>query len=56
MRGISLRQRPVQREPDEFGDVYRRDATPLRLGLADTFAADDLLPGFSCKLADFFPD
>jgi len=24
--------------------------------LADTFAADDLLPGFSCKLADFFPD
>jgi len=42
-------------EPDEFAEVHRPGQPPVRLGPADTFSADDVLPGFSCQVQDFFP-
>lgn len=43
-------------EPDEFAEVYRPDQAPGRLQPKDTFSAEDVLPGFSCHIADFFPE
>ena len=42
-------------EPDEFAEVHRPGAEPVRLGPGDRFSAEDVLPGFACAVADFFP-
>lgn len=42
-------------EPDKFGEVHRPGQEPIRLELNDTFSAEDVLPGFECKVSDFFP-
>jgi Uma2 family endonuclease len=41
-------------EPDAFVELYRAGAPPLRLTLKDAFSVPEL-PGFGCKVADFFP-
>jgi Uma2 family endonuclease len=35
--------------------VIRRDGSPPVLGEADTLTGGDVLPGFSCRVADFLP-
>ncbi|HEY8691276.1 MAG TPA: Uma2 family endonuclease [Chloroflexota bacterium] len=42
-------------EPDKFAEVHRPGQEPVRLELNDTFSAEDVLPGFECKVAGFFP-
>ena len=42
-------------EMDEFLEVLRRDGSRSRLGLDDTVEVDDVLPGFRCRVRDFFP-
>jgi Uma2 family endonuclease len=42
-------------EADEFAEVLRPGQEPDRLGLEDEFRAEDVLPGFSCRVRDFFP-
>ena len=41
--------------PDQFAEVYRAGQQPLRLAPDDVFAAEDVLPGFSAYVRDFFP-
>jgi Uma2 family endonuclease len=36
--------------------IYRSDHEPLVLGATDTLADEDILPGFHCKVEDFFAD
>lgn len=43
-------------EPDEFAETYRPGQPAVRLKPEDTFTAEDVLPDFSCRVADFFPD
>src|SRR5579883_212813 len=43
-------------EPDEYAEVHRPEQRAVRLGPEDTVSAEDVLPGFSCRVADFFPD
>lgn len=43
-------------EPDQFGEVHRPGQQPLRLSLDDVFDGADVLPGFTCRIADFFPE
>jgi Uma2 family endonuclease len=42
-------------EADEFAEAWRAGQEPLRLELADEFRAEDVLPGFVCRVRDFFP-
>jgi Uma2 family endonuclease len=41
--------------PDRFAEVHRPEHEPVRLGPDDLFVADDVLPGFSAYVRDFFP-
>ncbi|HLG74417.1 MAG TPA: Uma2 family endonuclease [Chloroflexota bacterium] len=43
-------------EADQFIEVLRPGEQPERLTLADVFDGADVLPGFSCRVADFFPE
>ena len=43
-------------EMDEFLEVLRPNVERRRLGLDDTIEADDVLPGFRCKVREFFPE
>ncbi len=43
-------------EPDEYAEVLRPGQEPRRLDLDDVFEAPDILPGFSCRVRDFFPE
>jgi Uma2 family endonuclease len=43
-------------EPDKFLEVYRPDQQPRRLELDDLVSAEDVLPGFSCRVSDMFPE
>lgn len=36
--------------------IYRSDREPLVLDATDTLADEDILPGFHCKVEDFFAD
>lgn len=42
-------------EPDRFLEVHRPGQEPRRLNPEDRFSGEDVLPGFSCRVADFFP-
>lgn len=46
----------VLMEPDQFIEVHRPGQEPRRLGLDDVFDGEDVLPGFTCKVSDFFPE
>ena len=39
---------------DRSVDIYRSDRKPARLANGQTMASADVLPGFSCPVADFF--
>jgi Uma2 family endonuclease len=43
-------------EADQFAEVHRPGRDPKRLGLDDVFDGEDVLPGFSCRVRDFFPE
>lgn len=43
-------------EPDKGAEVHEATRPVRRLGLDDVFEAPDILPGFSCRVADFFPE
>jgi Uma2 family endonuclease len=44
-------------EPDEFMEVHRPGQEPRRrLYPDDTFSAEDILPGFSCRVRELFPE
>jgi Uma2 family endonuclease len=43
-------------EPDKGAEVFEPNRTPRRLGLDDVFEAPAILPGFSCRVAGFFPE
>ncbi len=43
---------PVQRTLD----IHRTEPSPIHLTEADTLTRPDLLPGFSCSVAEFFAD
>ena len=43
-------------EPDEFVEVRRPGQEPIKLGLNDVFECEDVLPGFRCRVGDFFPE
>jgi Uma2 family endonuclease len=49
-------QMVVMVEPDEYAEVLRPGREPRRLELDDVFEAPDILPGFSCRVRDFFPE
>lgn len=36
--------------------IFRREATPVQLGPSDELTAEDILPGFRCRIADLFPN
>ena len=35
--------------------IFRRDTRPEQLGPNDDLTAEDIMPGFSCRVADLFP-
>lgn len=43
-------------EPDQFIQVHRPGVAPVKLGLDDVFTAEEVLPGFSCRVRDLFPE
>ncbi|HLG71608.1 MAG TPA: Uma2 family endonuclease [Chloroflexota bacterium] len=43
-------------EPDKGAEVFERNQPPRRLGPSDMFQAPAILPGFSCRVGDFFPE
>ena len=43
-------------EPDQLFELRRPGQEPRRLGLDDVVVGDDMLPGFSCPVRDFFPE
>ena len=43
-------------EADERAEVYRPGTDALRLGLDDSLDGGDVLPGFSCRVRDLFPE
>lgn len=43
-------------EPDKHAEVIRHGETPKHLDVDDVFEAPDVLPGFNCRLRDFFPE
>jgi len=43
-------------EPDRFVDVHHPGQEAQRLGLDDVISGEDILPGFSCRVGDFFPE
>lgn len=43
-------------EADERAEVYRPGAEPARLGLDDMLDGGSVLPGFSCRVRDLFPE
>lgn len=36
--------------------IFRRDARPEQLGPNDDLTAEDIMPGFRCRVADLFPN
>lgn len=36
--------------------IFRRDARPEQLGRNDDLTADEIMPGFRCRVADLFPN
>ncbi|MFI5267292.1 MAG: Uma2 family endonuclease [Chloroflexota bacterium] len=42
-------------EPDTFVELLRPNGERNRLGLDDVIEADDVLPGFRCRVRDLFP-
>lgn len=36
--------------------IFRRDTMPVQLGPNDELTAEDIMPGFRCRVADLFPD
>ncbi|HVA25088.1 MAG TPA: Uma2 family endonuclease [Chloroflexota bacterium] len=42
-------------EPDQFVEVLRPGREAVRLGLDGEINGEDVLPGFSCRVRDFFP-
>lgn len=36
--------------------VHRKDGTVTKLHLSDELTGEDVLPGFHCRVADFFPE
>jgi len=43
-------------EADEFIEIHRPGREPRRLGLDEVFDGEEVLPGFSCRVGDFFPE
>jgi|SRR5579885_8863 len=43
-------------EPDKWAEVHEPGLEPRRLEPGDLFEAPAILPGFSCHVADFFPE
>jgi Uma2 family endonuclease len=43
-------------EADQFAEVYERGHDPERLGRDDMLDGGDVLPGFRCRVRDFFPE
>jgi Uma2 family endonuclease len=43
-------------EPDQFVELLRPNGERNRLGLDDVIEADDVLPGFRCRVRDLFPE
>jgi len=43
-------------EPDKHIELIRPGQPPHRLQLDDVFEAADIMPGFSCRVRDFFPE
>ena len=43
-------------EPDKLAELIRPGQPPRRLQPNDIFEAPDILPGFRCRVADFFPE
>ncbi len=37
-------------------DVYRKNGVNSRLRETDELLGEDILPGFGCKVAEFFPN
>ena len=35
--------------------IFRRDARPVQLGPNDELTAEEIMPGFRCRVADLFP-
>jgi len=42
-------------EPAQFAELVRPNGERRRLGLDDVIEADDVLPGFRCRVRDLFP-
>ncbi|MHB8618353.1 MAG: Uma2 family endonuclease [Chloroflexota bacterium] len=42
-------------EPDESVEVRRAGLEPVTLGPEDALSAEDVLPGFRCRVRDLFP-
>ena len=36
--------------------IFRREARPVQLGPNDELTAEEIMPGFRCRVADLFPN